>query len=154
MRGMYTDPVAKAFDYLLSKKDGKRNDLKDKEMYKLIIDTLREGSEKYSAYGYRMTDGEDPIAVHYYNKFALFVIFPQMASAFSSAALSKMYEDGVEMLMMDSAVKTGSQEAKDFDEYTITTPEEFKKFHFNTYDQDFAFIRRQLNTDPHETEDN
>lgn len=153
MRGFYTDDVAKAFDYLMAEHNGKRNDLRDKDAYRTIINALKEGSEKYSAYGYRMTEGEDAIPVHYYNKFALFVIFPQMASGFTSAVLSKMEEDGVEMLMMDSAVKTGSEEPADFNSDIITDSEQFKKFHFHTYDQDFSFIRRQLNTDPHHTDD-
>jgi hypothetical protein len=61
-----------------------------------------------------------------------------------------MDEQGIDMLMMHSAVKTGSQEASQCTPEMFEDGESFKKFKFKTYEQDFAFIRRQLNTDPRE----
>jgi hypothetical protein len=89
--------------------------------------------------------------VHYYNKYALQPLFPQIATGFTADVLDKMEKQGIDMLMMHSAVKTGSQEASQCDPNTMTA-DSFKDFQFKTYEQDFAFIRRQLNTDPHERE--
>ena len=153
MRGRYTSKVAKAFDYLEGKgrtEDGKRiNPLYDQTAYQIIFDALL-GAQKYSAYGYRIDSSTQDIPVHYYNKFALFPIFPQIATGFTANVLKKMQEDGVDMLMLDSAVKIGSQDAQEFNQDTINDKEKLNNFHFKPYEQEFSFIRRQLNTDPHE----
>ena len=47
------------------------------------------------------------------------------------------------MLLMDSAVKVGSQAPVKYDGNAIEKP-------FNKYTQEFSFLRRQLNTDPEE----
>lgn len=163
MRGRYTPDVAKAFAYLegIADEDGKRvkNPLKDADAYNLIHQALL-GAQKYSAYGYRKlnpsTNGIDSgdVMVHYYDKFALFPIFPQMATGFTRDLLKKMEEDGVDMLMMTSAVKTGSESPSELTPDSFDTKEAFDNFHFNVYDQDYMFIRRQLNTDPNETRTN
>ena len=153
-RGRFTSKVKEAFDLLEGKRgeDNKMiNPLTNKEAYLIINDALI-GAQKYSAYGYRVNDSTGDIPIHYYDKFALFVIFPHFATGFTSDILAKMEEQKIDMLMMHSAVKTGSQEASQCTPEMFNTPEEFKQFKFNTYDQDFAFIRRQLNTDPRERE--
>ena len=153
-RGRFTSKVKDAFDILEGKKfeDGKHvNPLSNKEAFLIISDALL-GAQKYSAYGYRINESTGDIPVHYYDKFALFPIFPQIATGFTSDILSKMEEQGIDMLMMHSAVKTGSQEAAECTPDMFDSAESFKNFKFNTYEQDFAFIRRQLNTDPRERE--
>ena len=65
------------------------------------------------------------------------------------------------MLMMDDAVKVGGCDPKRFgydkDGNRITDKqwlEDFKKSGgFTVYEQNYAFIRRQMNTDPHESEE-
>lgn len=154
-RGRFTSKVKEAFDLLEGKRDeeGKIiNVLSRKEAYDIVEDAML-GAQKYSAYGYRINDDTDDIPVHYYNKFALFVLFPQFASGFTADILQKMQDQGVDMLMMHSAVKTGSQEAQECNPDVFKTDEEFKSFRFKTYKQRYAFIRRQLNTDPHKTEE-
>lgn len=125
------------------------NPLTNKEAFLIISEALI-GAQKYSAYGYRIDASTGDIPVHYYNKFALFPLFPQIATGFTSDILKKMEKQGIDMLMMHSAVKTGSQEASNCTPDMFENAEAFEKFSFKTYDQDFAFIRRQLNTDPHE----
>ena len=153
-RGRFTSRVKEAFDILEGKKfvDGKHvNPLTDREAYLIITDALI-GAQKYSAYGYRIDESTGDIPVHYYNKYALQPLFPQMATGFTADILRKMETEGVDMLMMQSSVKTGSQEAVNCTPESFETAEQFENFHFNTYEQDFAFVRRQLNTDPRERE--
>jgi len=52
----------------------------------------------------------------------------------------------VDMLLMTSAVKVGSQGAVSFDGESISDP-------FNKYTQSYAYLRRQLNTDPEEKDE-
>mgnify|MGYP004639421951 FL=1 len=49
--------------------------------------------------------------VHFYNKFALFPIFKGISYGFLKHLYDKMNdsENGVDMVMMESAVKSGSQ---------------------------------------------
>ena len=151
-RGRFTSKVKQAFDILEGKVfvDGKHvNPLSNRDAYLTIMDALI-GAQKYSAYGYRIDESTGDIPVHYYNKYALQPLFPQMATGFTADVLKKMESEGIDMLMMHSAVKTGSQGAVKCTPDMFKTGEEFKNFKFNTYNQDFAFIRRQLNTDPHE----
>jgi hypothetical protein len=58
-----------------------------------------------------------------------------------------MIDEKVDMLLMTSAVKVGSQGAVSFDGETISEP-------FNKYEQDYSYLRRQLNTDPEEKDEN
>jgi len=60
-----------------------------------------------------------------------------------SGIYQKMLNEGVDMLLMTSAVKVGSQGAVKFDGESINAP-------FNKYIQSYAYLRRQLNTDPEE----
>lgn len=142
--GRYTKPVKEAFDYLEGKTKG--NILSDQHAFKLIYDAML-GASKYSAYGYRKVGN---IKVQYYNKFALFPIFEQMATGFTQAILEKMKAQGIDMIMMDSAVKVGSQSPMGISQEMMDDPS--KLGDFDVYEQDYKFIRKQLNTDPHEKE--
>lgn len=152
-RGMLTSSVKQAFDILdgtYQTEDGKRlNPLTSKDAFKIISDAML-GSQKYSAFGYRTSEETGDVITHYYDKFALHVLFPQFATGFAGDVLKKMQYQKIDMLMMHSAVKTGDQDPVRCEQEMFKSEEEFKKFQFNTYKQDFEFIRRQLNTNPHE----
>lgn len=130
--------------------------MSNSEAYKIVTEALL-SPEKYSAYGYRMEDG---VPVHYYDKFALFPLFPAMATGFSKNVLDKMvnHEGGeIHMLMFDDAIKVGGCDAKSFNKEQFDAIEDEQErqkalddFKFTTYKQRFVNIRRQMNTDPHE----
>ena len=117
------------------------------QAYKDIYDAINITPTKYTAYGFREHTINDSkcsdVAVPYYNKFALFPIFPCMATGSMYQLYEKMKNEGVDMALMDSAVKVGSQGAVKYNGKSIDVP-------FNTYTQEFSFIRKQLNTDPEE----
>ena len=117
------------------------------QAYKDIYDAINITPTKYTAYGFREHTVNDSkcsdVAVPYYNKFALFPIFPCMATGSMYQLYEKMKNEGVDMALMDSAVKVGSQGAVKYNGKSIDVP-------FNTYTQEFSFIRKQLNTDPEE----
>lgn len=145
LRGALTGRVKKAFDILRSK--DKYNWMDKAEAYKDIYEAVNIVSTKYTAYGFRnhTLNGEDQsdVAVSYYNKFALFPLFPCIATGHMSGIYDKMLNEKVDMLFMTSAVKVGSQGAVKYDGTTINEP-------FNVYEQDYGFLRRQQNTDPEE----
>jgi len=105
-RGAYTAKVQKAFEYLMGLDTGSEQ-LSNHEAYKTIFDALI-STQKYSAFGYRM---QGDVPVHYYNKFALFPLFKAMAYGFTQDLYNQMEKDGVDMVMFDSAVKSGSEGA-------------------------------------------
>ena len=145
LRGALTGRVKKAFDILRSK--DKYNWMDKAEAYKDIYEAVNIVTTKYTAYGFRnhTLNGEDQsdVAVSYYNKFALFPLFPCIATGHMSGIYDKMLNEKVDMLFMTSAVKVGSQGAVKYDGTTINEP-------FNVYEQDYGFLRRQQNTDPEE----
>lgn len=160
-------------DYVGSKISSKKP-LSNSAAYHIITEALL-GAQKYSAYGYRMApasvqdiqEGLGQIPVHYYDKYALFPLFPQIATGFSRDLLQQMEEQEIDMLMMDDAVKVGGCDAKDFPssddvdtetgEITKTAQEKLQEFKanggFTVYEQEYCFLRRQMNTDPHENEE-
>jgi hypothetical protein len=69
-----------------------------------------------------------------------------MATGKMEAVYQKMIDEEVDMLLMTSAVKVGSQGAVSFDGETISEP-------FNKYEQDYSYLRRQLNTDPEDKDE-
>jgi hypothetical protein len=104
---------------------------------------------------------------------ALFPIFECIATGRMSNIFDKMKEQGIDMLLINSAVKVGSQGSKpiNWSEFREDSNEQnannffedginglswkptFKEsFSFNTYDVDFTYLRKQLNTDPNEEE--
>lgn len=143
--GALTGRVKKAFDILRS---GDKYSWMDKsEAYKDIYEAVNIVSTKYTAYGFRnhTLNGEDQsdVAVAYYNKFALFPLFPCISTGNMHGIYNKMLNEKVDMLFMTSAVKVGSQGAVEYDGTSINEP-------FNVYEQDYGFLRRQQNTDPEE----
>jgi hypothetical protein len=84
----------------------------------------------------------------YYIKSAFFPLFRQNAYGRTKDILDKMIEDDVHMLCFESAVKFGSEGKQDFP----TSAEQLKNFHFNVVEEDFKYLRKQLNTDPKESE--
>jgi hypothetical protein len=110
LRGALTGRVKKAFDILRSK--DKYNWMDKAEAYKDIYEAVNIVTTKYTAYGFRnhTLNGEDQsdVAVSYYNKFALFPLFPCIATGHMSGIYDKMLNEKVDMLFMTSAVKVGS----------------------------------------------
>lgn len=152
MRGAWDSDVKDAFAILRKgsrdRITGKYKHLSRIEAYKLIVNALI-GAQKYSAFGYRMQYG---LPVHFYNKYALFPLFKGINYGFTSILYDKMTdpENGVDMVMMESAVKVGQQGGQKFN--PDMTEEELKNFSFkdHIYELPFNSVRRQLNTDPHE----
>lgn len=101
------------------------------------------GAQKYTAYGYRFQDG---IAVPYYNKMALFPLFKNMCTGNMAKVYNAAKKQGIDMIMINSAVKVGSQS-----KYNI---EDFDNIDFasRSYKQKYAYLRKQFNTDPKERE--
>lgn len=146
MNGRLDEKAKKALD-ILTNPDTQYSWEKSAKAYKEIYDAINITPTKYTAYGFRehITNGSQStkVAIPYYNKFALFPIFPCMASGNMKGIYDKMIKEGVDMALMDSAVKVGSQGAVKYDGTSINEP-------FTTYIQEFSFIRKQLNTDPEE----
>ena len=100
------------------------------------------GAQKYSAFGYRNDDQLGSLLIPYYNKMALFPIFPSIAMGDMGKVYSKMINEGVDMLLFDSAVKIGNKHNSEFKQGKgIEEP-------FVTFKQDLRYLRKQLNTDP------
>jgi hypothetical protein len=149
MRGAYNNKTRKAFKILMS--SSKYDWVKSAEAFKTVYEAINVVPTKYTAYGFRRHIQNDSqvsnVAVAYYNKFALFPIFPGMAAGKMEGVYQKMLDEKVDMLLMTSAVKVGSQGAVEFDGNSISKP-------FNKYKQSYAYLRRQLNTDPKEKDTN
>ena len=135
--GLYDVDMDKAFQILTSN-DTKYTYKQNIDAWKHVANTIL-GTQKYSAYGHRYQNG---VNIPYYNKTALFPIFPSIAYGRTYDLQQKMEQEGVDMVMMNSAVKVGSQGAIGYDELGNKP--------FNIYNQDFLAIRKQLNTDPND----
>lgn len=100
------------------------------------------GAQKYSAFGHRNDDQLGSLLIPYYNKMALFPIFPSIAMGDMGKVYNKMINEGVDMLLFDSAVKIGNKHNSEFKQGKgIEEP-------FVTFKQDLRYLRKQLNTDP------
>lgn len=100
------------------------------------------GAQKYSAFGHRNDERLDSLLIPYYNKMALFPIFPSIAMGDMGKVYNKMINEGVDMLLFDSAVKIGNKHNSKFEQGKgIEEP-------FVTFKQDLRYLRKQLNTDP------
>ncbi len=100
------------------------------------------GAQKYSAFGHRNDDQLGSLLIPYYNKMALFPIFPSIAMGDMGKVYNKMINEGVDMLLFDSAVKIGNKHNSEFKHGKgIEEP-------FVTFKQDLRYLRKQLNTDP------
>ena len=163
MVGSYSSEVAEAFKVLRS------NSVKD--MYKIadaytkVITTVI-GSQKYTSKG-RRVDAIGNIT-DYYHKYALFPVFPMLASGKMGNIYSMMKNNDVDMVLMSSAVKVGSQGAvanPKWDDYRQDDDKDNKanynkdgslkpvfseSFKVNPYSVSFEYLRKQLNTDPNE----
>lgn len=163
MAGSYSSEVAEAFNILRSKSV--------KDMYKLadaytkVITTVI-GTQKYTAKG-RRVDAIGNIT-DYYHKYALFPIFPMNATGKLANIYNMMKTNNVDMALISSAVKVGSQGAVSnpkWDDYRQDSDENNKanykedgslkpifseSFKVNPYSVSFEYLRKQLNTDPNE----
>lgn len=166
MNGNYSSQIAKAFDILRSK--SWRTITEKVDAYNKIVTTVI-GTQKYTAFG-RRVHPETGISIPYYNKMALFPIFECVATGRLANVFHKMQNQGIDMLMMQSAVKVGSFGAKKikWQDYRQSEDEKDPKnhidenvnlelkptfedsFQFTTYNQKFQYLRKQLNTDPKE----
>lgn len=100
------------------------------------------GAQKYSAFGHRNDERLGSLLIPYYNKMALFPIFPSIAMGDMGKVYNKMINEGVDMLLFDSAVKIGNKHNSKFEQGKgIEEP-------FITFKQDLRYLRKQLNTDP------
>ncbi len=139
MNGAYTEDVDRAFKMLA---DEGSSWIDQKEATDIIYENVALVTTKYTAYGIRKHEITGA-AIHYVNKFALFPLFKCNATGNMRGIYEKMHAQGVDMLMMTSAVKVGSQGAVTFSGTEITDD-------FATYSQPYALLRKQLKTDPEE----
>lgn len=143
MVGAYDENVQKAFKIL--RDPSQVHSIREKaEAYNTVWTSVI-GTQKYTAYGFRHQNG---VQVPYYNKMALFPLFKCMCTGNMAKIYEKMKNEKVDMLMINSAVKLGSQGSQlieDWDNFE-------SDFHFNTYTQRFKYLRKQFNTDPKEEE--
>ena len=119
------------------------------------------GSQKYTAFG-RRRHTSTGVQIAYYDKMALFPLFRSIATGKMQNIYNKMLSQGIDMLMVNSAVKVGSQGSKpiNWDSFakdpneaqaSLGTKLTFDDgFQFDTYEQKFMYLRKQLNTDPKE----
>jgi uncharacterized protein YutD len=95
MRGAYNNKVRKAFKILMS--STKYDWINIQDAYKTVYGALNIVPTKYTAYGFRehTLNGNNvsDVAVAYYNKFALFPIFPCMATGKMEGVYNKMSDE-------------------------------------------------------------
>lgn len=148
MVGSYDAKVQLAFRILrgeaINKRTGKPytvNDTRTTEAYHLIYTTVI-GTQKYTAYGFRYQNGT---AIPYYNKMALFPLFKNMCTGQMAELYKAMKNQKIDMAMINSAVKVGSQANQDLDFDNLQLAN-------RSYVQKYAYLRKQFNTDPKEKE--
>lgn len=138
--GLYKNKAKQLFDML--RDPDKQYTFRQKadafaELQEFIV-----GAQKYSAFGHRNDDQLGSLLIPYYNKMALFPIFPSIAMGDMGKVYNKMINEGVDMLLFDSAVKIGNKHNSEFKQGKgIEEP-------FVTFNQDLRYLRKQLNTDP------
>lgn len=138
--GLYNNKAKQLFDML--RDPDKQYTFRQKadafaELQEFIV-----GAQKYSAFGHRNDDQLGSLLIPYYNKMALFPIFPSIAMGDMGKVYNKMINEGVDMLLFDSAVKVGNKHNSEFKQGKgIEEP-------FVTFKQDLRYLRKQLNTDP------
>lgn len=157
MNGKWSKDIEKAFKIL---KSSTKEHLTPKEMLSIAenyqkVFTSVIGCYKYTAFGLRRQDVKSKTKpqtitrlVPYYNKMALFPIFDCIATGRMADIYQKMKAQNIDMLMINSAVKVGSQGSlggKETNNKIDFTNNDIK---FNTYKQKYQFLRKQLNTDP------
>lgn len=147
--GKWDDNMKYAFEVLRGKHGVDVLSKEGQKLYKSILDVVI-GTQKYTATGFRRSDDGQggTLMTPYYNKTALFPIFDKICYGKMTEMLGMMRANGVDMLMMTSAVKVGSQGAITFDE--LVSGRDNKD---HVYVQEMRFLRKQLNTDPNEREE-
>lgn len=147
--GKWDDKMKYAFEVLRGKHGADVMSEQGAALYKSILDVII-GTQKYTATGFRKSpDGSGgTLMTPYYNKTALFPIFDQIAYGKIAQLRDAMRRNGVDMIMMTSAVKVGSQGAISIDQLLDGT-----RYDDHTYVQEMRFLRKQLNTDPNEREE-
>ena len=152
MNGNYSAEIENAFKIL---REEKTSTILQKQQAYQAIQTSVIGTQKYTAFG-RRKHQKTGIQIPYYNKMALFPLFRCMATGKMANIFDKMKQQGIDMLMVDSAVKLGGQGSKDINWDSYSQKEGDGKqvfsdsFDFDTYSQKFLYLRKQLNTDPKE----
>ena len=164
MEGAYSTEIQEAFKILRG--ETKSDYLGQIDAYQKVLTSVI-GNQKYTAFGRRLQNGT---SVPYYHKMALFPIFDCIATGKMRNVYDKMQEQGIDMLLVKSAVKVGGEGAKDIvwsdyrQDADPANEDNFKgdianqdwkpvfkdAFNFETYDCDFDYLRKQLNTDPKE----
>lgn len=169
MVGSWNSKVERAFKILRGQEvDGKIYTTKDiltlQKAYQDVLTTVI-GNQKYTAYGFRFFNNT---AIPYYDKMALFPMFKCISTGTTAKIFDKMKKEGVDMLLINSAVKVGSQGSKDMNTYGLRVDNDptnednfvdgdvgsqnwkpsYDDFHFNKYTQKFKYLRKQFNTDP------
>lgn len=167
MNGSWSADIAKAFETL--RNDDVTDVLTKASAYQKVMTTVI-GTQKYTAFG-RREHSVTGIPITYYNKYALFPIFKSMATGKLMNVYNAVVNQGVDMLMINSAVKVGSEGSteidwnvyrqtndpndpnnytKDANGNTVLKPLFSDGYKMNTYQQKFKYLRKQLNTDPSE----
>ncbi len=164
MEGAYNSDIEEAFKILRG--EIKSNYLGEINAYQKVLTSVI-GSQKYTAFGRRLSDGKSK---PYYHKMALFPLFDCIATGRMRDIYDKMRQQGIDMLLVNSAVKVGSEGSKSIDWGAYRQdgdpanednfngdianqdwkPSFEKGFSFDTYECEFDYLRKQLNTDPKE----
>lgn len=152
MVGSWSSDIEEAFKILRS---GNIYTVRTKlNAYNKIVTTVI-GTQKYTAFG-RRRDPKTGIMITYYDKYALFPIFESIAYGRTANIFHAMKQQGVDQLKINSAIKVGSQGSQPikWDDYSSVEGDEkplfLDTFKFNSYEQRFKYLRKQLNTDPNE----
>lgn len=152
MVGSWSSDIEEAFKILRS---GNIYTVRTKlNAYNKIVTTVI-GTQKYTAFG-RRRDPKTGIMITYYDKYALFPIFESIAYGRTANIFHAMKQQGVDQLKINSAIKVGSQGSQPIKWSDYSNVEEDGKplfldtFKFNSYEQRFKYLRKQLNTDPNE----
>lgn len=152
MVGSWSSDIEEAFKILRS---GNIYTVRTKlNAYNKIVTTVI-GTQKYTAFG-RRRDPKTGIMITYYDKYALFPIFESIAYGRTANIFHAMKKQGVDQLKINSAIKVGSQGSQPikWDDYSSVEGDEkplfLDTFKFNSYEQRFKYLRKQLNTDPNE----
>ena len=152
MVGSWSSDIEEAFKILRS---GNIYTVRTKlNAYNKIVTTVI-GTQKYTAFG-RRRDPKTGIMITYYDKYALFPIFESIAYGRTANIFHAMKKQGVDQLKINSAIKVGSQGSQPikWNDYSSVEGDEkplfLDTFKFNSYEQRFKYLRKQLNTDPNE----
>lgn len=139
--GRWSAEIREAYNILQSEDTDWLND--PERYFKALRATLQ--PLKYTSYGTRFDAGKG-LGIPFYNKMAIFPLFRFMATGENLALYERMNRPGneIDMVLFNSAVKVGSQAPSEFNPNTLEQ--------LVTYKQEYRYLRDQLNTDPHISE--